>query len=207
MARSHGNGGNENPPNDPASEDPVTQEAEAQLPPGEVDHANYLGKITVGQCGGNPSLAKSANARVPVMMITGIATGSKVVHFAITDEDFIALVGMFHAKNLQTGAEYRSGVCYLPGGYHENIVEEIEQQIKRIELDGEDPNRRSKFEPVQVQFSMQFDAQPARNPSGYSYVARSLLPVSKADPLSVLLKQAMPLLALPAPTEGSASAA
>lgn len=184
-----------------STEAEVVAEAEAALPEGVTDTANYVSKVTVAACGGNPGLAKAENKRVPCMWLAGICTTTKIVHYPITGEDFIALVGQFFAKNLQTGSEWRSGVAYLPAGYHEPIVEEIERQIERRKLAEDDPNHRSKFEPVQVEFSMQFDAQPAKNPSGYSYVAANLLPISKATPLQALLDRSVASgqLQLPAP--------
>lgn len=183
----------------------LVQEAEQQLPPGEVDLSNYVSKITVSTIACNPSQAKADNARVPLCVIGGIATASKVVINPTGGEDYIALVGQFYGENLQKKTTWRSGVCYLPGGYHENIVEQLEADLARRELPDDDVRKRSKFEPVMVQFALQFDSQPAKNPAGYSYIAKSLLPVEKADPLAQLIKRASATrLALPAPEAAAA---
>lgn len=183
-----------------AEEKEAIQQAEADLPEGETDHANYVSKITISTMNCNPGQAKADNARVAVCRIGGIATSCKIVPHPVSGEEFIALVGQFFGENLQKGTMWRSGVCYLPGGYHENIVEALEEQEGRRKLAEDDPNRRSKFEPVQVAFDMAFDAQPAKNPIGYSYIARSLMPVTKADPLAQMIARGRRVLAaLPAP--------
>lgn len=165
-----------------AQSQPVEQTPQNGVAPNEdeIDHANYKNKITISQIGGNPTRAKSEKKRVAVCQIYGIATGLKAVD-APNGDTFIAILGNFEAVNMETGDVYRSGTMYLPSGFHEVIQSQLESLAE---------NREGRSDKPQVEFALAIDAEPANNPSGYSYVARSLVPPAKADPLSALRAQA-----------------
>ena len=144
----------------------------------QIDKANYRSKLTMRTIEASPERAKTHKQRVAVAEFYGIADGIKLVDDPAGDQTFTALTGNFEAVNTFTGEIWRSGVLYLPGGFHEMIVAMLNQIT-------EDKDR-SKFDKAQVQFALAIDAVPADNPAGYSYVAKNLLPVAKADALSAI---------------------
>jgi hypothetical protein len=162
----------------------------------QTDKANYRAKLTMATIEASPERAKTEKKRVQVAEFYGIASGIKLVDNPMGDVPFTALTGNFEAVNLHNGEIWRSGVLYLPGGFHEMIVAMLN--------DLTDNEERSKFDKAQVQFALAIDAVPADNPAGYSYVATNLLPIAKADALSairtqmVLTKQERLALAAPA---------
>lgn len=145
----------------------------------QPDAANYRSKLTISTIGGSPERAKTEKKRVHVADVYGIASGIKLVDNPMGNPPtFTALTGNFEATNAYTGEVWRSGVLYLPGGFHEMIVAMLEELS-----DDED---RSKFDRPSVEFALEINADPADNPAGYSYHARNLLPVKKADALSAI---------------------
>lgn len=163
------------------------------------DEANYRSKITIATIGGSPERAKTEKKRVHVAEIYGIATGVKMVENPMDDsKPFTAITGNFEAVNMHDGETWRSGVLYLPGGFHELILGMLDELEEAIKLPDDDPRRRSKFDKASVQFALAIDSEPADNPAGYTYVAKNLLPISKADPLSALREAAHAALSPPA---------
>lgn len=155
------------------------------------DEANYRAKLTISTIGGSPERAKTEKRRVQVCEIYGIASGVKLTDNPEGGPPFTAITGNFEAVNMHDGLTWRSGVLYLPGGFHEMVL----AQLEAITED----EKRSKFDKAQVQFALAIDAEPAANPAGYCYIARNLLPVSKADPLAALRTAAHKALPPPKP--------
>ena len=154
--------------------DPDTGEVSTPVP----DHANYRAKLTMATIEAAPERAKTEKKRVFVASFIGIASGVKLVDNPMGNPPhFTALTGQFEATNHKSEI-WRSGVLYLPGGFHEMILSMLEELTE-----AED---RSKFDKASVSFALHIDAVPADNPAGYAYVAKNLLPISKADPLSIL---------------------
>lgn len=160
----------------------------------EEDHTQIISKITVAECGGNPSAAKAFNQRVPVLAVYGRAVGIKTVDDPNSDKTFTALTGAFNAVNLQTNQEFASGTLYLPDAFQSMIVAELDAQA-------EQGSKRGMKAFGGVEFAYQIDAKPSANPSGYSYVLRSLLPPKKADPLAHLRERTQLMLAKPVETK------
>src|SRR5271156_3198273 len=101
----------------------------------QVDQANYRAKLTISTIGGSPERAKTNKARVHVAEIYGIATGQKEVENPMGNPQFFtAITGNFEAINMHTGEIWRSGVLYLPGGFHEMILAMLDELDSRIEL-------------------------------------------------------------------------
>ena len=189
---------------DLVDQNPATPENDPEnMPNGQADHANYVSKITIANIGGNPSLAKAEERRVGVCRIGGICTAIKPVENQMDpDLPWMALQGQFFAINTQKNTLWRSGIAYLPAGFHEEIMEGLQKQIERRKLAEDDPDRRSKYEPAQVEFDLLIDAKPSTNLAGYSYVAKSLTPVAKADPLLQMIERGQKVMAaLPPPAE------
>lgn len=161
----------------------------------QTDKANYRAKLTMATIEASPERAKTEKRRVSVAEFYGIASGIKLVDNPMGDVPYTALTGNFEAVNTYNGEIWRSGVLYLPGGFHEMIVAMLN--------DLTEDEGRSKFDKASVQFALAIDAVPADNPAGYAYVAKNLLPVSKADALAGIRQQMIAtkaeLAALPAP--------
>lgn len=171
---------------------------------GTSDPMQVISKITIATVGGNPAAAKAENRRIPICAIYGKATDVKMVEDPTRKgpdgqtKEWKALAGAFQAVNLQNGQEFMSGVLYLPDAFQTMALTLVEKQ-------NESRTRRGMAHFQGVEFAYQIDAIPAKNPSGYSYVLRSLLPPRKADPLAALRARALDEVAsvmpkaLPAP--------
>jgi hypothetical protein len=150
----------------------------------EYDPVIWKPKLTIAQIGGNPGAVIQSKRAEPIVRFIGQASGIKTVddpnHPGVT---FIALTGAFKATNLQTGVEYRSGILYLPSGFHDAIVEELDSQLS--------DQKESNFDHRPVEFALEISAVPANNPSKYSYEAMSLMPPSRNAPLARLERLAL----------------
>jgi hypothetical protein len=143
--------------------------------PGEEEDLNaydpviWKPKLTIAQIGGNPGIVVQTKKAEPIVLFIGQATGIKTVddpnHVGNT---FIALTGAFKATNLQTGVVYRSGIMYLPSGFHDAVVDQLDREFG----DGTSDHRP-------VEFALEISAVPANNPIKYSYEAKSLLPPAR----------------------------
>lgn len=140
---------------------------ETAKPVVKSDSAEFLTKLTLKAIGCNPRRAATEVKKVPLAHIFGIATGTKVKTDTKGDS-FEAIEGNFEAVNLATGAVYRSGLLFLPGGIHETVTKQLQE-----------PGRS-------VQFALEISAIPASNPIGYSYSAKSLIKEEGADPLAAM---------------------
>lgn len=132
--------------------------------------------ITLSRIGCDPRAAVAntkageAPKEVCVARIAGHATGTGV-DTDKTGQVYVHAAGQFAATNMQTGAQYRAGKLYLPGGFHEMVVSEIE---------------KTRESGAPVEFAIEIWAVSADNPIGYSYVGRPLFAPAKADPLMQL---------------------
>ena len=129
--------------------------------------ANILTKMTLKGMGCKPAQAASDGKRVPLARIYGYAAGVKAKEDS-TGNVHQAIIGQFEGVNLNTGEVFRSGVLYLPGGIHELLAKPAAENN------------------ANVQFALEIHAIPAGNPIGYSYSAKSLLPVTARGPLDDL---------------------
>ena len=118
---------------------------------------------------GNPKLVDEKNPRVILGTIFGRVTGTKVTE--IRGETFIGLTGAF--EGVPENPEWpivQSGVCYLPGGFQEPILEAMGPDGKGV-----------------VEFAYECAAVHANNPIGYSYAFKPLLKRTGAtDPLAAM---------------------
>ena len=138
----------------------------------------YLGRgLSLARIGCQPQAAVMAKAPVQVAVIVGQVLDTKIKEDPKTGEAFVALSGNFTGVNQQTGARYRAGLCFLPGAFHEMLLAEHEMARK---IEGGEP----------VEFALAIWAVPSSSPIGYSYEARSLVEVRRADPLAHLLAKA-----------------
>lgn len=105
--------------------------------------------------------------------IIGRATGIKAIKMPNGDV-FEGLKGMFEASNAETGEVTSSGVCYLPSGFHDLVIEKLRSG------DGE--------QLLTVEFAYRVFSVPATNPQKFSYAFEPLMPPQETDELSNLRK-------------------
>lgn len=107
---------------------------------------------------GKPHRAKDqADGRAVYMgRIMGLVTGTQK-KVQPNGDVFIALVGNFEAINGETGEIFESGICYLPGGMHEQVVAVMEKGATTAE------------------FALDLATVKADNPAGYSWQGKVLL--------------------------------
>lgn len=159
--------------------------------PNAVDPVQGLTKLTLATVGGNPSIAKVEQRRVPVAVFFGNASGIKTVDDPTTNKTFIALTGAFNAINLQNNNQFMSGILYLPDAFQNMVVAILNDQERHR---ARHRDQMGAFRFSGVDFSFQIDAVPAKNPAGYSWVLKNLLPPSKSDPLALLRNRTLLML-------------
>lgn len=146
-----------------------------------ADRRIHLKTLTMATIAANPVRAKMARDHVRLCRIAGIINGSER-EFRAEDAGkpgavpFWALVGRFEADVYSDDGEisgYYGGQCYLPKGFHEACLSELQS---RIDQGDESPA---------IPFNLEMWAVPASNPAGYSYLGVNLNPVLRdpADPL------------------------
>ena len=168
---------------------PVYDESDAEigLPDGrdptvedEIDDVIWKPKLSVSQINCNPAEAKSTRGKVFIATFVGLANGIKTVtNPQYPDVEFVALTGTFLATNRQTGDRFRSGILYLPTGFHEGILEALSSALDRA-------NKDSPYDQQLTQFALDVYAVPSSNPAGYSYEAKSLVAPDKKEPIRML---------------------
>lgn len=141
-----------------ANESPASEESKA---------ASILTKMTLKGMGCRPQRAAAEEKRVPLARIYGYASGIKAKEDA-SGNIHQAIVGQFEGINLETGEVYRSGILFLPAGIHDLLAKPASEQG------------------ANVQFGLEIHSIPATNAIGYSYMAKSLLPVTGKDLLTDL---------------------
>lgn len=121
-------------------------------------------------------------------------TGPKELPNARSEADkyTYGLTGLIEGVNVLTGEMFKGGVLYLPAGFHDMFLAEMQ-----LGLQSGDVN-------TQIAFALEFWSIPADNPRGYSWKAKSKLPAQKQDPLAGLRARALQgtvIKALPSPTQ------
>lgn len=130
-----------------------------------------VAKITMKGLGCKPYGAPLDDPK-RLCVILGKATGMKHGEDEKTGRVWTVLTGEFLGQNLETGARFRSGKCFLPSG----IQESVESAIGQLADGGV------------VQFAVQISSVTATSPAGYSYQGVNLMPVeSVTDPLADLM--------------------
>lgn len=133
------------------------------------------------------------NRRILLCRIRGNATGIKS---AIGNDGttVYGLTGFFEGVNAESGEKFQSGVCFLPGGIQELILEPLDKAL----------NDAAAAAPSII-FAFDIFAEPATNKAGYGYSAVNLIPATGANPLAAL-DEAMAsakIAALPAPKKAA----
>lgn len=131
------------------------------------DPFTYLGRgMSISRLGCKPAAAVIAEGPVHMATITGTVVELATKVDPKSGEAFLALKGSFIGVNHQTDAGYRSGLCFLPGSFHDQVV--TEHQLK--------PENSG---PIDI--GMTIWAVPSSAPIGYSYEGRSIIQVRKND--------------------------
>lgn len=153
--------------------------------------AKIIPTMSTNKMGFVAAVAKAENKEVALGRVWGIARKTKP-GIDTKGQEFITLLGEFMGLNYKTGEYFQAGKLYLPGGFHEMIVANVEGE-------GEvDEKGRPLFN--SVEFALEVSAVPATNPIGYSYSAKPLVEVKKeSDAMERLMAQMAPLPQLAAP--------
>lgn len=136
---------------------------------------SYVGKMSVKAIGCVPANLPVDGSAKLLCQFYGKCTGVKIGVDKIQDRTWRALVGTFAGINFETGEQFRSGKLFLPDG----IQEIIETGITQL---GENK------EGLSIRFALELYSVSAKNPAGYSYKAKNLLPVESTDEMSEIQK-------------------
>lgn len=137
-----------------------------------------ISKLSLGTMGikgaailGQPESIK----RLLVATIFGKVGGSKTVEDKLTGQVHTPLTGTFQGINhLNENKEYQSGLLYLPGGVHDQLLNAANKLMDESE---------------EIDFALEIYAVRAGNAAGYSYEATPLLEPKGVDPLAEIRKQ------------------
>lgn len=130
-----------------------------------------ISKITPATLRLKPALATKEfqNKAVFLATIIGEATGIKEAKSPDGAQIFKGATGAFEGVNIETGDVYRSGVIYLPGGAHDMLITQLEQESDLSKA---------------IYFGVELWAVPSNNPRGYSWELREIAPIEEVDPLA-----------------------
>ncbi len=118
--------------------------------------------------GAKPKFDDEDQKTKDVMQVVGVASGMKT---GTSDNgDWTALTGNFAAVNLETGEQFRSGVCFIPDVALDPIVGQLNQGVTAVEFGWT--------------ISIKRDENAA---TGYVYTARPLIEADENDPLEQLV--------------------
>lgn len=136
----------------------------------QPDSNGIVSKLSNATLGCDPLVVKdkAKGTKAPMYRVLGRATGIKEAKDT-NGEVIYGLSGSFEGTNLLTGQVMRSGVCYLPPGIHETILEPLDKAL------AEDTANQG----VMIQFAFDIFAVAAPNKSGYSYEAQDLVAPEK----------------------------
>jgi hypothetical protein len=167
------------------AEPTVTSLAEDMPIEGDSDPRQQLAKLSLGMMHTQPELSKTQNKDILQAIIFGELTGltgPKELPKAKSDAEkyTYGLVGMIEGVNAITGEMFKAGIVYLPGGFHDMFLAEMESQLKAA-----GPGN------VTVSFALEFYSTPSGNPRGYSWKARNKMPIERHDPLARLRQRAL----------------
>lgn len=138
-------------------------------------------KVTIGGVEQEVEVGEEIHQATMFGYITGL-TGPKELPNAKPGQDAITfgLVGMIEGLNVISGEMFKAGVLYLPAGFHDMFLAEMEMSLKAAGAGN-----------VQIAFALEFWSIPADNPRGYSWKAKNKMPIEKADPLARLRQRAL----------------
>lgn len=158
---------------------------------GDPDGSSMLSRLALSMMGTNPELSqfrpeskeytgKTILQAVIFGELTGL-TGPKELPNAKTEAEKFTygLKGRIEGINVLTGEMYKAAVLYLPAGFHDMFLAEMETGLA-----GGDAN-------MLLAFALEFYSIPASNPRGYSWKAVNKMPMEKKDPLARLRQRAM----------------
>lgn len=178
---------------------------------GESDNKGMLSKLALSLMGCRPELSMARERDVTINgqvskvkvgenihqatifgEITGL-TGPKELPNAKSDAEkyTYGLTGRIEGVNVLTGEMFKAGVLYLPAGFHDMFLAEMESALKMADQN------------AAIVFALQFWSIPSDNPRGYSWKAVNKMPIEKRDPLARLRARAMEgtvIKAIAAPT-------
>lgn len=160
---------------------------DADLPiEGEADQRGLLTKLSLSMMNCQPELSKTQHKDILQAIVFGELvglTGAKELPNAKTEDEkyTYGLVGRIEGVNVLTGEMFKAGVLYLPGGFHDMFLSEMEAQLAAAGEGGH----------VTIAFALEFYSTPSNNPRGYSWKARNKMPMEKRDPLARLRQRAL----------------
>jgi hypothetical protein len=163
---------------------------------GVSDNRQQLTKLSLGLMGCQPELSVAKDQMIDGQRvkagrdvlqaiifgeITGL-TGPKELPNAKTEAEKFTygLLGRIEGVNAISGEMFKAAILYLPGGFHDMFLAEIETQLKAAP-DGH----------ATIVFALEFYSIPANNPRGYSWKAKNKMPIEKRDPLARLRARAL----------------
>ena len=144
----------------------------------DTTSAELVGKLTLKTMGVNGSIAAALKQDVPLARVRGVARNIKTAVGSNGDPTF-GLTGTFRGTRISDGQTFNSGVCYLPSGLLELVMDPLEAI-----LNGDDRQAKAQG----VTFAMDIFAAPDSNKAGYTYKAKLIGETAQADPLEALEK-------------------
>lgn len=214
--------GNGRKPNGGAQADSEQRKGATEFAPGTVadefpvddddDRRSQLSKLALSLMGCQPELSMAkeqvvtidgqpqkikAGTEIHQATIFGYIndlTGPKELPNAKSERDKITygLKGMIEGVNVRTGEMFKAAILYLPAGFHDMFLSEMEAALKAGDTN------------TQIAFALEFWSIPSDNPRGYAWKAKNKLPMEKKDPLAGLRSRALKgttIKALSAPKE------
>lgn len=154
------------------TDEPKTETSAATA---QVASENVLTKLSLKTMGCTPQSAAVEKKPVPMGRIIGVARGIKEA-IGNDGDTVYGLTGNFKGTNIKTGVEYTSGVCYLPGGIQEMVLDPLDAMLAEPDAKGSSLN-----------FAFDIFATPADNKAGYSYTAVNLAPATRTDPFAEVM--------------------
>lgn len=169
----------------------VAEDAADTLPiDGPADPRAGLTKLSLALMGCQPELSKigvphtgghEIDQAVVFGELTGLTGAKELPNAKSEDEKYtFGLVGMIEGINIRTGESFQAGVLYLPGGFHDLFLAQMESELASLGKGN-----------VSIKFALKFVSIPAGNPRGYSWKAKNQLPMQKHDPLAQLRARAL----------------
>ncbi len=129
-------------------------------------NANLVSKISVAKCHGKIDMENLP--KTPILRVFGVARGTK--NGTSQFGQWTALVGDFAAVNLESGEEFRAGVCFMP----ETALGLVEGALAGS--------------PDGVEFAFDFGVKPsAKEPkTKYEYTVKPVVKVRENDQMTAL---------------------
>ena len=152
----------------------------------EANHTpSMVGKLTISNLGCIPAAAVVEGQTTPIARIYGIASGIKQVVDKNRGDAYESITGSFEGINLKTGNVYQASVVYLPAGIHGLLENAVKGTLTPAVKDADGKVvKEAKQDYNSVKFALEIGVVKAKNPAGYSYEAKSLVPAVVDDPLA-----------------------